>query len=295
MRFGAIFPTCEIGNDPIAIRDWAQAAESLGYAHIVAYDHVLGATHADRTPPLPGPYDETHPFHEPMVLLGFLAGATQTIELTTGVIVLPQRQAVLVAKQAAEIDVLSGGRFRLGVGTGWNHIEYEALGSDFDNRGRVIDEQIDVIRALWGGELVDISGDFHRIDRAAIVPRPIHDIPIWFGGFSRVAVRRAARIGDGFIFNNPGSKTLQRAEELRDAVAAAGRDATSFPIELTIPWGLGRAKCERLADQARAASISHMCVNTMRTDASRTGTPAHELHGVAAHIDALERFIEAAS
>lgn len=293
MKFGAIFPTCEIGNDPIAIKDWAQAAESLGYAHIVAYDHVLGAVHADRTPPLPGPYDETHAFHEPMVLLGFLAGVTHGIELATGVIVLPQRQTALVAKQAAEVAVLSGGRLRLGVGTGWNRVEYESLGVEFRDRGRMIDEQVDLLRALWSDPVVDFSGEFHRLDRASILPRPATPIPVWFGGFSDVAIRRAARIGDGFIFNSPGTRTLQQAQRLRDELALAGRDPAAFPIELTIPWGLGPEKWVELNERAQGAAITHVCVNTMTAGTAWAGAPSPGLLTVDGHIEALEQFINA--
>ena len=293
MQFGAVLPTCEIGNDPVAIRDWAQAAESLGYAHIVAYDHVLGAVHADRESKLWGPYTENDPFHEPFVVFAFIAGVTTTIELETAVIILPQRQAALVAKQAAEVDVLSGGRLRMGVGTGWNHVEYESLGVEWGDRGRIFDEQLELIRALWDNDVVDFTGDFHRVDRAGILPRPAHRIPIWFGGFSKVAVRRAARIGDGFTFASAGSKTIEQAEELREAVAAAGRDAASYPIELNIPYGLGQSKWESLVAEARDASISHMCVNTMSTTSEWAGTPAPNLQTAAEHIDALEQFITA--
>ena len=155
MRLGAVFPTTEIGNDPIAVRDYAQAAEALGCVRLTAYDHVLGADHADREPPLRGPYTQHDPFHEPFVLFGFLAAHTTRIELATGVLVLPQRQTALVAKQAAEVDLLSGGRLVLGVGTGWNHVEYTALGTTFRDRARRFDDQVDVLRALWEQELVD--------------------------------------------------------------------------------------------------------------------------------------------
>jgi probable F420-dependent oxidoreductase len=293
MKFGAVLPTCEIGNDPVAIRDWAQAAESLGYAHIVAYDHVLGAVHDERDPRLWGPYTENDPFHEPFVVFAFLAGVTSTIEFETAVIILPQRQAALVAKQAAEVDVLSGGRLRMGVGTGWNHVEYESLGVEWSDRGRIFDEQLEVIRLLWDNDVVDFSGEHHRIDRAGILPRPANRIPIWFGGFSPVAVRRAARIGDGFTFASAGSKTIEEAGALREAVAAAGRDAESFPIELNIPYGLGQPKWESLVAEARDAAISHMCVNTMSTTSEWAGTPAPNLQTPAEHIEALERFIQA--
>jgi probable F420-dependent oxidoreductase len=199
MKFGAVFPTTEFGNDPIAIRYWAQAAEQLGYNHILTYDHVLGSVHAGREPKLLGPYTERDPFHEPFVLYGYLAGQTTKLELVTGILILPQRQTALVAKQAAEVDVLSGGRLRLGIGTGWNWVEYDALGVGYADRGARMDEQIEVLRKLWSESTIDFDGAHHRIDRAGILPRP-KNIPIWMGGFSEVAVRRAARVGDGFLF-----------------------------------------------------------------------------------------------
>ena len=183
MHFGAVFPTTQIGTDPATIRDFAQTAEGLGYRRLLAYDHVLGAVHAGRNPPLPGPYTENDPFHEPLVLLGFLAACTSTIELEVAVLVLPQRPTALVAKQAAEVDVLSGGRMVLAVGTGWNHVEYQSLGAPFADRGRRLDEQVDVLRRLWREPVVDFEGAFHRIDRAGLAPRPVRgDIPLWFGG-----------------------------------------------------------------------------------------------------------------
>ena len=291
MQFGAVLPTTEIGNDPIAIRDWAQAAEALGYAHIVAYDHVLGAVHADRDPKLWGPYTENDAFHEPLVVFGFLAGVTTSIELETAVIILPQRQTALVAKQAAEVDVLSGGRLRLGVGTGWNHVEYESLGVAWEGRGKLFDEQIEVLRSLWTDDVVDYSGDFHRIDRAGVLPRTGRSIPIWFGGFSKVAVRRAARIGDGFTFAGAGRQILEQIATLREGVAAAGRDAESYPVEITVSYGLPEEKWVSLVSEADEVGVSHACVNTMSTTSAWAGTPAPNLESPAEHIAALERFI----
>jgi len=291
MEFGAVLPTCEIGDDPVAIRDWAQAAESLGYAYIVAYDHVLGAEHEGRDPKLWGPYTEHDAFHEPFVVFAFLAGVTSTIEFETAVIILPQRQTALVAKQAAELAVLSSGRFRLGVGTGWNHVEYESLGVDWASRGKLFDEQIELLRELWENDVVDHAGVHHRIDRAGIKPRPPGPIPIWFGGFSRVAMRRAARIGDGFTFASAGSKTIEQVTELREALVGEGRDPGTFPVELTVPYGLGEAKWESLVAEAADAAITHVGVNTMSTTSAWAGTPAPNLTSPAEHIAALESFI----
>ena len=171
MKLGVVFPQTEIGADPVAVRDYVQAAESLGYDHMIAYDHVLGANAASR-PGWEGTYQHTDMFHEPFVLFGYLAGITRSIEFVTGIVILPQRQTVLVAKQAAEVDVLSGGRLRLGIGIGWNAIEYEALGEDFHNRGRRSEEQIELMRALWTQELVTYEGRWHKVTDAGLNPLP---------------------------------------------------------------------------------------------------------------------------
>ncbi len=291
MQFGATFPTTEIGDDPIAIRDFAQAAEALGYSHIVAYDHVLGAEHAGREPKLWGPYTENDPFHEPFVLFGFLAGVTTTIEFETAIIILPQRQTVLVAKQAAEVDVLSGGRLRLGVGTGWNHVEYEGLDVPWEGRGARFDDQIDVLRKLWTEPVVDVATPQHRIDRAGILPRPKRSIPLWFGGASKIALRRAARVGDGFTFASAGRKTVDQVNALRDLLSAEGRDPASFPTEFTLMYGLGEDRWVSAVDGAKAAGVNYVAINAMSTTAAWTGMEAPGFSGAAEHIKALERFI----
>lgn len=291
MQFGAVFPTCEIGDDPIVIRDWAQAAEALGYSHIQAYDHVLGAQHQDRQPALDGPYTEAHPFHEPFVLFGYLAGLTSTIELATAVIILPQRQTALAAKQAAEVDTLSGGRLRLGIGTGWNYVEYESLGVPWARRGRRFDDQIEVLRALWANDVIDHDSEFHRIDRAGIKPRPRRHIPLWFGGLSDVAVRRAARVGDGYTFPSAGSRTIGHVDVLREALVAEGRDPDTFPVELTVPYGLGPSKWGQLVASAADAGISHVAVNAMSATSAWSGTPPSGVATAQEHIAALETFV----
>src|SRR6476659_4040741 len=184
MRLGAVFPQTEIGPDPGAVRAFAQAAEELGYDHLLAYDHVLGADTSNR-PDWPGPYRAEHQFHEIFVLSGYLAAVAPGLELVTGVLVLPQRQTALVAKQAAEIDLLTGGRFRLGVGLGWNFVEFEALGEDFTNRGRRSEEQIDVLRRLWTEQSVTHEGEHERVTGAGLSPLPRQrPIPVWFGASS---------------------------------------------------------------------------------------------------------------
>lgn len=293
MEFGAVFPTNEIGDDPAAIRDWAQAAEELGYGHIATYDHVLGAVHEGREPPLWGPYTEQHPFHEPFVLFGFLAAATSTVVLETSIVIAPQRQTALLAKQAAEVDVLSGGRMRLGLGTGWNPVEYEALGVDWDGRGRRLDEQVDVIRALWTNDVVDIDGEFHRIDRAGIAPRPTRHIPIWFGGGTKPAMRRAARIGDGFVFGGATRRLADQITDLDDEITAAGRDPSGFAKEVTVPYGLGPDRWDGVVERCVSAGCTHVTVNAMSSTAEWAGYPAVDLGDAAAHIRALETFIDA--
>jgi probable F420-dependent oxidoreductase len=293
VRLGAIFPTTEIGDDPAAIRDWAQAAEALGYHHIVVYDHVLGAVHAGRTPPLGGPYTERDAFHEPFVLFGFLAAVTQRIELCTGVLILPQRQTALVAKQAAEVDLLSRGRLRLGVGTGWNHVEYESLGTSFEDRGARFDEQVTLLRALWREPLVDFSGRFHRVDRANLLPRPRREIPIWFGGFTPVAVRRAARVGDGILFGTKPSR-MQALLELSFAeLAKAGRPRAAFGAEAVVDASDDPESWPRELALWREAGGTHLSLRAMDTAAEFVGAKRVGFEGPRDYIAALERFAAA--
>ena len=191
MHIGAVYPQIELRGDPAAVRAIGTGVEELGYDHLVVYDHVLGATH-DHEPKLWGPYTKKDPFHDPFVMLGYLAAVTSRIGLMTGVLILPQRQTVLVARQAADLDLLSGERLRLGVGTGWNYVEYDALGQDFSTRGKRIDEQIPYLRRLWSEPLVSFEGQFDRVDRGHVHPQPTRQIPIWVGGFSEPAFRRRA-------------------------------------------------------------------------------------------------------
>ncbi len=292
MRFGAILPTTEIGNDPHVIRDWAQTAEGLGYEQIFTYDHVVGAVHADREPPLWGPYTELHPFHEPFVVLGFLAGVTTTINLGVAVLVLPQRQAVLVAKQAAEVDVLSGGRLVLAVGTGWNPVEYESLGVPLERRGRRMEEQIEVMRALWREPVIDFTGHYHRVDRAGILPMPVRgDIPLWFGGNVEASLARAARMGDGFVFGSSGERTHVRAARIRELLAENGRDVDSFPMAALIDHSVGPAAWT--AEVAAWDGPERMlCVRTMSTGPKHQGITSVRLDHPRDHIVALEEFMK---
>jgi probable F420-dependent oxidoreductase len=290
LKIGAVFPTTEIGSDPIAIRDWAQTAEQLGYSHVLCYDHVLGAEHANRKPPLAGPYTENDPFHEPLVLYGYLAGVTRSLELATGVLILPQRQTALVAKQAVEIDLLSGGRLRLGVGTGWNHVEYASLGTDFGDRGARFEEQIELLRRLWREPLVDFEGQHHRIERAGILPCPGREIPIWFGGFTEVAMRRAARLGDGFVFGTNATRTLPMLARLRELLAKEGRDPASFDVEAVVDFSQDPEQWSREIEAWREVDGTHLCLRAMDTAARFVGARTVGFEGPQAYIDALETF-----
>ncbi len=283
MKIGAVFPHLEIGSDPAVIRDWAQTAEELGYSHLLVYDHVIGAVHENRDPPLWGPYTDASAFHEALVLLGYFACCTSRVELVTGILILPQRQTVLVAKQAAEIDLLSGGRLRLGVGTGWNYVEYEALNESFSNRGKRQAEQIDLLRALWSEPLLDYSGEWHRIDRAGLNPLPGRRIPIWMGGFTDVAFRRAAALADGFIFGGSQSDSLAALEKLRGYLDQA--PPRPFGIEAMVNYQSGPEGWRRDIEEWQAAGADYISMRGMalRGMGDGLGSPAE-------HIRALERY-----
>jgi len=230
MQLNAIFPTRDIGNDPAKIRDWAQAAEDLGFAHIEVPDHVFGA--AARGDWVPA-YNESDPFHETFVMLGFLAAVTRRIRLSSGILIAPQRQTGLIAKQAAEADVLSGGRLRLGIGVGWNHVEYEALGTEWKTRGARQAEQIEVMRRLWCEDLVTFDGRFHRLEKVNIVPPPVQrPIPIWLGGASDAVIKRAARLADGWMpIMAPDAQAEEKLDMLRGEMRKHDRDPAKFGLE----------------------------------------------------------------
>lgn len=289
MNIGVVFPQNDIGNDPSGIRDYAHAVEAMGYTHILAFDHVLGANR-DRHTGLTGPYSHRDAFHEPFVLFGFLAGVTRRVELATGIIILPQRQTALVAKQAAAIDVLSGGRLRLGVAVGWNFVEYEALGEDFTTRGKRIEEQVGVLRALWTKELLTIEGRWHRITDAGINPLPVQrPIPIWMGGLSDAAMQRAARVADGWVWSGavrPGAEAQGLIDRARVLVAAAGRDPSAFGIEgrLVLTGRPPEQWAAELSAWRAMRGVTHLCVDTMRLGLTKPEQ----------HIEMLRRFKEVA-
>ena len=286
MKLGVVFPQTEIGNDPGAIIEYAQAAEGMGYNHVIAFDHVLGAN-AESRPGWSGAYRHTDAFHEPFVLYGFLAGHTTTLELVTAVIILPQRQTALVAKQAAAVDVLSGGRLRLGIGVGWNPVEYEALGENFHDRGRRSEEQIDLMRQLWTNDLITYEGKWHKVTDAGLNPLPVQrPIPVWFGGAAPQTLRRVATMGDGwFPLFRPDDRGRELVESMREQAQAAGRDPSSIGVE---SWVSIRDSSEddwrQAVDTWRELGATHISVNTMNAG----------LQSPQAHIEAIQRFKEVA-
>jgi probable F420-dependent oxidoreductase len=282
MNIGFVYPQTEFGNDPLAIRDLVQTAEGLGFTHVLAYDHVLGVNPV-RSEGWDGPYDFQTPFQSPLLLFSYMAAVTKQLGFITGILILPQRQTALVAKQAATLDVLSAGRLRLGVGIGWNKPEYIALGENFHDRGRRIEEQVSLMRQLWSQPLVNYSGHWHTIPDAGINPLPIQrPIPIWFGGHAEPVLRRAATIGDGWIPNYRSAEdaqpTLTRVEGYLEQ---AGRNRSSFGVEARIRYADGNpASWEQLLEGWRAAEATHISFNTMQVGFD---TPAK-------HLDALKLF-----
>jgi probable F420-dependent oxidoreductase len=264
LRTGVVFPQTEIGDDPVLVRDFAQTAEGLGYTHLLVFDHVLGAGLA-RRPDWRGPYHAGDAFHEPFVLFGYLAGLTERIELVTGVLVLPQRQTALVAKQAAEVDVLSGGRLRLGVGVGWNEVEYEALGEDFRDRGRRIEEQIVLLRALWTEPVIDFRGRWHRVPDAGLNPLPAQrPIPVWLGGQAEPVLRRIGAMGDGWFPQMlPDKGASEMLDRLRGYAAGAGRDPDRIGIEPRVEKRYGEpSQWPVLIDGWRKLGATHVGIST---------------------------------
>ncbi len=283
MKLGAIFPQLESGSDPGAIRDYAQTVEGLGYSHLSIYDHVLGAdpTHYKDWR---GPYTTQSLFHEPFVLYGYLAAVTQKLELTTEIIILPQRQTALVAKQAAELDILSGGRLRLGIGVGWNQVEYEALGQDFHTRGRRSEEQVRLLKELWTKPVVTFAGKWDKVTAAGLNPLPVQrPIPVWFGGGEEPVLRRIARLGDGwFPQGSPTSAQVQqRMDLLRIYVREAGREMSAVGIEGRL--GAANATQDDWVKGAAAwrdLGATHLSLNTMGAGFT----------SLAQHLNALRSF-----
>jgi probable F420-dependent oxidoreductase len=287
MKIGVIFPQIEFPPDPLATRDYAQAVEDLGYNHIHAYDHILGAN-PERPGGWVGPYTFIHPFFEPFILFSYLAGLTSKIEFASGIIILPQRQTALVAKQAATLDVLSHGRLRLGVGNGWNEVEYIALGENFHNRGKRMEEQIELLRQLWTQPLVNYKGRWHNIPDAGINPLPIQQpIPIWFGGTDDHVLKRMVRLGDGWMLNTRNIEQVRpKIEQLNRYLEQTGRDKASFGLDLRLNMNL--VEQDQWISYLKALEglgATHISINTMGCSFT---TPS-------AHIEALTRFARVVS
>jgi probable F420-dependent oxidoreductase len=295
LKFGLVYPQTEYGDNPAAIQEYARTAEGMGFTHILAYDHVLGAN-PERPGGWKGTYTFQHPFHDPLVLFGFMAGVTRTIEFVTGVIILPQRQTALFARQAASLDLLSGGRLRLGVGNGWNAVEYTALNENFHNRGKRIEEQVTLLRLLWTQPLVTFQGRWHTIPDAGLNPLPSQrPIPIWFGGNSPAVLERTARLGDGWMPNyRRVDDALPTLDLLDQYLQQAGRprirskssgSGPVFGIEARIPYGDGHPETWLTAVESwQSAGATHISFNTM---GSNLGTPASHLAAVRKIAEAL--------
>jgi len=280
MRIGVVFPQTEIGADRGAVRAYAERVEELGFTHLLAYDHVLGADPEVHSP-WRGPYNVDTMFHEPFVLFGYLAAISE-LELVTGIIILPQRQTALVAKQAAEVDLLTLGKFRLGVGLGWNAVEYEALGADFSHRGRRIGEQVELMRSLWTERAVTHHGTYEHVTGAGLAPLPVQQpIPVWFGAASEPAYRRAGRLADGWFPQVPPGPALDAARRIvEDSARAAGRDPSALGMEGRVSW-TADGGIETLVDHVgrwRGVGATHVSINTMNAG----------LGPVDAHLAALE-------
>ena len=263
MEIGAVFPHNEIGTDPQAIKDYAQGVEELGVTHLLIYDHVLGADR-DRPGGFEGPYDKDVAFHEPFTTFAFIAAVTKKLDMITTVMILPQRQTVLVAKQAAELAILSNNRFKLGIGVGWNAVEYTGLNENFKNRGKRQEEQVELMRLLWESEVLEYKGDYHHIDKASINPRPSKSVPIWFGGGAPQLIERCADLGDGWIPlmgpNEAARKTLAAIKEKRKS---KGLDWDNFGVQAQAQYAGGDAeRWNKHAEKWRNLGASHLAIAT---------------------------------
>ncbi len=293
MKLGILLPLGDIGGDPATVRDFAQAAEELGYGDLAAPDHVLGVNVENR-PDWGARNTSRDMFHDPFVLFGFLSGVTQRIGFSTQVLILPQRQTALVAKQAACLDVLCGGRFRLGVGVGWNEVEFVGLNEDFHNRGRRSAEQVEVMQALWAAPHVSYKGHWHTIEDAGINPRPAHGrVPVWYGGDQDVTLRRIAKFGDGWMPNSYRPDDAARAvfDTLRRYTEQAGRDPAAIGLEPWVSMGDGaEADWRREVTAWKQLGVTRFCLTTTF---NRRGHQRIAGRSMADHLAAMKRFIAA--
>jgi len=290
VHIGVTFPQSDLELDAGATREFAEAVEAMGFDHLIAYDHVLGAGRRNR-PDWTGFHDEHDRFHEVLVLFGYLAAVTTSLELVTGILCLPQRQTALVAKQAAEVDILSGGRFRLGVGVGWNDVEFQGLGADFRTRGRRIEEQIDVLRNLWTNPTVEVDGEFHSLPDVGINPLPSRrPIPIWYGSGAEKILDRVVRLADGWI---PESRVPEKLgpqlEKLRAKLDAAGRDPAAFGLQARLSLRQGGPDLWReYFDWYRDNGFTHFCVSTIWSGASTLEEHLEHLRRFCAEVGVLQ-------
>ena len=286
MKIGAVLPHNEIGTDPGAMKAYAQGVEGLGMTHMLLYDHVLGAD-PNRPGGFKGPYDKDVKFHEPFTTFAFIAAVTEKVEMVTNILILPQRQTVLVAKQAAEVAILSNNRLRLGVGTGWNEVEYVGLNVPFKQKGARQEEQVKLLKLLWSEDSLDYTGEFHRIDLASINPRPSKQIPIWFGGGAPALLDRAARLGDGWMpLGGPSDNSKAAIETMKKAREAAGQSWDSFGIQAQAMYAGGTPeRWAKHADKWRDLGATHMAI---RTDSAG-------LESVDEHLKCMEEYKKAVS
>src|SRR3954465_9251336 len=291
MKLGGALPLVDIGGEPDSIRDFAQAAEAIGYHGLAAPDHVLGVNVASRPGWTQGRARSTDLYHDPFVLFGFLAGVTKIEDFSTQVLILPQRQTALVAKQAASLDVLCGGRFRLGIGVGWNEVEFVGLNENFHNRGRRSEEQIKVMQKLWAEPHISVKGKWHTIDDAGINPRPKSGkVPVWFGGHHERTLERIAKLGDGWMPNAypPDQSALDVLGQLRRLTEQAGRDPAKIGIEVWVSMGNGNeADWAREAKFWKQAGATHLCLTTNFNRRHHRRIPGHSMSD---HLAALRRY-----
>ena len=286
MEIGAVFPHNEIGTDPQAIKDYAQGVEELGVTHLLIYDHVLGADR-DRPGGFEGPYDKDIAFHEPFTTFAFIAAVTKKLNMITTVMILPQRQTVLVAKQAAELAILSNNRFKLGIGVGWNAVEYVGLNENFRDRGKRQAEQVELMRLLWESEVLEYKGNYHEIDKASINPRPSLPIPIWFGGGAPQLIQRCADLGDGWIpLMGPNDKAKAMLDEIREKRTAKGLSWEDFGVQAQAQYTGGNPELwAKHAAKWRDLGASHLAIATH--NAGDTNVHGH-LKRVQEYLDSVK-------
>jgi probable F420-dependent oxidoreductase len=290
MKLGVALPIVDIGGEPDAIRDFVQAAEAIGYQGIAAPDHVIGVNVASRPDWTQGRARSTDLYHDPFVLFGFLAGCTKIADFSTQVLILPQRQTVLVAKQAACLDVLSGGRFRLGIGVGWNEVEFVGLNENFHNRGRRSEEQVELMQALWAEPHVTVKGKWHTIDDAGINPRPAaRRVPLWYGGHAEVTLRRVVKWGDGWmpLAYGPGGEARAAFDKLRRLAEEAGRDPTTIGIDTRVSAAGDEAEWREIVRFWKSCGVTHL---TLANYYQSGHLRRIEGRSLADHIAAMQRY-----